>query len=294
MTTLGLRIDVDTFRGTRDGVLSLCRLFAEHDITASFFFSVGPDNMGRHLWRLLRPSFLKKMLRSNASKLYGWDILLRGTLMSGPVIGKNLSHIIQKTFEAGHEIGFHAWDHHQWQAHIETMTQEQIYDYIRQGIDMIAEITGNKPLCSAAPAWKCNDQVLIEKDKFSFQYNSDCRGTRIFYPIVNGKKLSQPQVPVTLPTYDEIIGKNSISDENYNDYLLSLIKPDQLNVLTIHAEAEGIACLKLFEQFVIKAKHRDISFVPLGKLLNLYTPTEGHIVAAEIIGRDGWAACQQE
>ena len=291
---VGLRIDVDTFRGTKFGVPNLCKLLAEHSMHATFFFSVGPDNMGRHLWRLLRPAFFVKMLRTKAASLYGWEILLRGTLKQGPIIGKKLESIIRSTNDAGHEIGLHAWDHHYWQAHIDSMYIDSIYSSISKGVTLLTEILGSSPICSAVPGWKCNNLVLQEKCRFPFRYNSDCRGNSIFYPIIIGQCIKQPQIPVTLPTYDEIIGHNGVTNKNYNKYLLSLLKPERLNVLTIHAEVEGIVCLDIFRKFLVSARERGISFVPLGKLLDeIYLFDHAEIIPREISGREGWVACQK-
>ncbi len=290
---IGLRVDVDTFRGTKRGVPRLCRILEEHDIKASFFFSVGPDNMGRHLWRLLRPAFLWKMLRTRATSLYGWDILLRGTLWPGPVIGKRLASIIRATAEKGHEIGLHTWDHHAWQTKIDTMDAEAIRRSLDRGVELLTEILGRAPTCSAVPGWKCNDLVLRQKCRFPFRYNSDCRGHSIFSPMIENEILLQPQIPVTLPTYDEIIGSNGVTQSNYNEHLFSLLKPDALNVLTIHAEAEGIVLADMFRRFVEMASARGALFKPLGELTDTLPVTDRvPIIAKTIAGREGWIACQ--
>lgn len=284
---VGLRVDVDTFRGTRQGVPRLLEIFAKHHILASFFFSTGPDNMGRHLRRLLNPTFLLKMLRSKAANLYGWQILLCGTFWPGRRIALHLGNIIDEVKKAGHEVGLHAWDHYKWQSRIEKMSSQGIRTEIQKGIDAIQEITHVRPLCSAAAGWKCTEQVLLEKEAFWFSYNSDCRGTSIFRPVVN-EHVCAPQIPVTLPTYDELIGHNRVTDDNYNGVLLDMIKPGQLNVLTIHAEVEGITKAGLFEQFLTHARRRKIIFVPLINLLpdtgNIPT---GSILQHEVTGRAG-------
>jgi undecaprenyl phosphate-alpha-L-ara4FN deformylase len=290
---IGLRIDVDTFRGTKTGVPNLCKILAEHNLNASFFFSVGPDNMGRHLWRLLRPAFFMKMLRSKAASLYGWDILLKGTFFQGPLIGERLAEVIARVPNHGHEIGLHAWDHFHWQVHIDTMDRQTIRRSLEKGYSQLMRITGKPPICSAVPAWKCNNKVLLEKERLHFNYNSDCRGKSIFYPVIDGETLSQPQIPVTLPTYDEVIGHKGISAENYNDYIFSLMKPEDLNVLTIHAEVEGISCAKMFDQFLKKARTKGISFVPLGAFLKENIPVgNSSIVPGKISGREGWISVQ--
>lgn len=291
---LGLRVDVDTLTGTRQGVPSLCRLFRRRGIRASFFFCVGPDNMGRHVWRLLRPAFLLKMIRSRAASLYGWDILLRGTFWQGPDIGIRAGAMIRAAADEGHEFGLHAWDHHAWQARITEMHAAAIGEVLRRGVERLGKITGRPPVCSAAPAWRCTPAVLTEKLAFPFTYNSDCRGRSIFYPLVDGRRLPQPQIPVTLPTYDEIIGSHGITDDGYNDHLLGLIRPGRLNVLTIHAEVEGGVCSDMFAEFIDRALARGITPVPLGSLLDRADIGADEMIRGTLGGREGWLSRQRE
>ena len=251
--------------------------------------------MGRHLWRLLHPTFLIKMRRTKAASLYGWDILFKGTFWSGPVIGEKLADIIHSTADAGHEVGLHAWDHHAWQANINRMDEQAIGDSLEKGINLLNQILGKPPICSAVPGWKCTNRVLLGKNNFFFEYNSDCRGHSIFRPMVAGIELDQPQIPVTLPTYDEVVGRNGITDENYNDHILSLVNNQDFNVLTIHAEVEGIARSDLFEQFLNKASSQGITFVPLGTILREQQfIDQGIVVRKEILGREGWISCQED
>ena len=292
MIPVGLRIDVDTLRGTRIGVPRLLELLAGYKIRASFFFSVGPDNMGRHLWRLLRPAFLVKMLRTGGARLYGWDILLMGTMWPGPGIGKRCRQQIRAAADVGHETGLHAWDHHRWQSKMERMGQRTLASQIGQGFTLISEILGRPPDCFAAPAWRVTPEALQTLDRFEFRFESDCRGHSIFRPVAAGKALRHAQVPTTLPTYDELIGRTCTA-ATYNDHLLGLIRPDRLNVLTIHAEVEGIGCLELFRDFLNKARSRDIEFIPLGDMLPGNERIElGSIVKTEVAGRAGWLAFQ--
>jgi undecaprenyl phosphate-alpha-L-ara4FN deformylase len=289
----GLRIDVDTFAGTRDGVPRLLDTLEKHGVRASFFFSVGPDNMGRHLWRLFRPAFARKMLRSKAASLYGWQIVFAGTAWPGRSIGRHLGQVIREADSGPHEVGLHAWDHQGWQARVGRWGDDEIERQIRQGTDRLGDILGRAVDCSATPGWRTNQRVVDVKQRLGLRYNSDCRGSAMFRPQLGDGGLGTPQIPVDLPTYDEVVGAD-VRPEDFNDFILARFKPGRLNVYTVHAEVEGGIMANNFDDLLARAADQGIHFRPLGEMLpdDVRTLPAGRIEAGTVDGREGWLGTQ--
>lgn len=294
MKKVGLRIDVDTFRGTRDGVPRLLETLARHDVAATFFFSVGPDNMGRHLWRLIRPTFLIKMLRSKAASLYGWDILLAGTAWPGRRIGRPHADLIRASDAAGHEVGLHAWDHFAWQTFAGVWDTARQRAEIARGEQELAAILGRPVTSSAVAGWRAAETTVDAKQGFGFAFNSDCRGTAPFRPVLADGTPGTPQLPVTLPTWDEVVGRDCTAAD-FNDFILARIRSDHgTPVYTIHAEVEGIVMAAEFDRLLTRAAAEGITFCPLGELLPADPSTLplGRIARGSVPGRDGWLGIQ--
>ena len=186
----------------------------------------------------------------------------------------------------------HAWDHHRWQQRAASLNATALVSELEPGFILLGDILGRKPNTSAAAGWICTDEALEAKESFGFAFNSDCRGTSVFVPLADGKACA-PQVPTTMPTYDELIGRDGVTDGNYNERLLSHVRPQGLNVLTIHAEVEGIVCAALFDEFLQQCRTHGFEIVPLGKLSELFDCMEhDSLTFAPIKGRDGMVAWQ--
>ena len=292
--SIGLRIDVDTFRGTRFGVPRLLATLQRHRVRATWYWTLGPDNMGRHVRRMLRPAFAVKMLRSGAPSLYGWDIILRGTLWPGPVISRRLAHTIRMPHREGHESGVHAWDHHRWQVGVETLSDAELNAELSRATDALGSVLGSVPHTAAAPGWRFSEHLLGLPASRGFRYRSDCRGDcSPFLPQMPAAAhgVRQPQVPVDLPTYDEGVGRGAGADAAWNDRLLGLISDGRPHVLTIHAESEGGSKAALFDDFLARAIARGHAFEPLGEWLARHAADPlpvGALAKGQVAGREGW------
>ena len=110
MPKLALKIDVDTWRGTLQGVPRLVEILRRHRAGASFLFSLGPDHTGRAIKRVFRPGFMKKVQRTSVVSHYGIKTLMYGTLLPGPDIGRRGADILRATRDAGFETAIHCWD----------------------------------------------------------------------------------------------------------------------------------------------------------------------------------------
>ena len=249
---IALKVDVDTLRGTLEGVPALLDLFQRYGVKATFLFSLGPDHTGRALRRIFRPGFFSKVQRTSVLSHYGLKTLLYGTLIPGPHIGRRGHAIMRQTEQAGHEVGVHCHDHIRWQDFVANRDAEWTRKEMQLAIDSFQDIFGRKPLVHGAAGWQLNKHTLELEQQLDFRYASDCRGQSPFIPQMEGETFSCPQIPTTLPTLDELLGCNGITEANIHEavFAASRTPAPAGHVYTLHAEMEGMKLLPVMEKLL--------------------------------------------
>jgi len=294
---LALKIDVDTYRGTLEGVPRLMELLQRHDAQATFLFSLGPDHTGRAIKRVFRPGFLGKVRRTSVTSHYGFKTLLYGTLLPGPDIGRRCAEVLRGVRDAGFEVGIHCYDHVRWQDHVANANAEWTTTEMRKAAERFTEIFGEPAHVHGAAGWQMNQHALRLEQRMGFHYCSDTRGSTPFIPIWNAEIIACPQLPTTLPTLDELIGANAVTESNVVSHLLKLSENPvpSGHVYTLHAELEGMKLAPLFEQLLAGWKAQGYNLTSLADYFSALDTTQlphHEVVMATLPGRSGTLACQ--
>ena len=260
---LAIKIDIDTLKGYLEGLPRLLEILKAHEVKASIFFSMGPDNSGKALRRIFRKGFITKMLRTKAPSTYGLKTLLYGTLLPAPLITQAKPDLIRRSIDEGHDCGVHSWDHVYWQDNLNSLTSEKIRDELEKAFYLFEKFSGVRALSCAAPGWQVNTKSLAVQDSLGLEYCSDVRGFAPFLPEMDGEKFKTPQIPSTLPTLDEVLGP--VKPEDVSEYYFKLLKPG-LNVHTIHTEMEGGNLSWTFDKFLTRCREAGVEFLTLKEI----------------------------
>ena len=301
-THIGLKVDVDTLRGTREGVPRLAALFKKRGLDATFYFSVGPDHTGRAMRRVFRKGFAKKVARTSVLKHYGLKTLLYGVVLPGPDIGRHGAAAMRSVRDAGFEVGLHTFDHVRWQDYVAGASEAWTRIELERGMNAFRRVFGAFPTSHAAAGWQINAHALELEREYGLHYASDTRGRTPFWPMLPQGRSSCPQFPTTLPTFDELLGRDGVDESNIADALLRLSAAavaggngERLHVFTLHAELEGMRLLDAFESLLDKWQGAGAKITRMAKIhdLGVRQPMlEQAVIMGEIPGRSGVLAMQ--
>jgi len=321
-TYIGLKIDVDTLRGTLEGVPRLAALLKKHGVNATFYFSVGPDHTGRALRRVFRKGFAQKVARTSVLKHYGLKTLLYGVLLPGPDIGALGGAAMRRVHDTGFEVGLHTYDHVRWQDFVAQASPDWTRVEFERGLEAFERVFGFAPVSHAAAGWQMNAHALQLERDHGLAYASDTRGGPAFLPALEGGPSTCAQLPTTLPTFDELLGRDGVNEGNIAETIFRLsdasIVTDtnasvsagtgtsgaaavgraaapRLHVFTLHAELEGMLLLDAFEALLVKWRAAGAMITRMAQIHALARqrplPTRA-VIQGEVPGRSGLLAVQ--
>ena len=119
-----------------------------------------------------------------------------------------------------------------------------------------------------------------------------------FIPRVGNTTFKTLQIPTSLPTLDELLGRPEYPIEKLTDFYLGQLVDNMPNTFTGHAEIEGMKYLEWFKEFLTKAKAQNIKFVKVEDiaqecLANPHNIPVCNLIQGSVDGRSGTMAVQQ-
>ncbi len=252
-----LKVDVDTLRGTRQGVPRILDVLARHRVRASFFFSLGPDNMGKAVRRVFRRGFWRrKGLRALPFSSYGLRTMLYGTLLPAPDIGADpeATRQMREVARAGHECGILAWDNVDWHDRLTRMSRGEVEAAVAASQARFASIFGRPADTAAAAGWTATALSVEVLERQGIRTTSDTRAEAPFHPLrTDGAPSTILEIPTTLPTLDELVAWEEFDSAEEQERILPFLRAlvwgrEERHVHTAHAEIEGGRFAPFFEE----------------------------------------------
>jgi undecaprenyl phosphate-alpha-L-ara4FN deformylase len=165
-------------------------------------------------------------------------------------------------------------------------------------------VFGCLPQSHAAAGWQMNAHGLELEREYGLRYASDTRGGPPFLPLLAQGASTCPQLPTTLPTFDEVLGTGGIDETSIAGAIFRLsaadaakgqgalvqpapaqpvpaqpmpVRPDAapsgatragvgLQVFTLHAELEGMRLLGAFESLLLKWREAGASITRMAQV----------------------------
>ncbi|HTD91572.1 MAG TPA: 4-deoxy-4-formamido-L-arabinose-phosphoundecaprenol deformylase, partial [Burkholderiales bacterium] len=163
--------------------------------------------------------------------------------------------------------------------------------------DRFETVFGEAAQTHGAAGWQMNAHAFRLTAEMGFRYCSDTRGSHPFVPVVEGRVITCPQLPTTLPTLDELIGSDGLNERNVAHHLLKLTNQASASghVYTLHAELEGNRLSPVFEQLLAGWCAQGYTLTSLqgyAQSLNLMALPRHTVVDGEIPGRSGTLSLQ--
>ena len=237
------------------------------------------------------------MSRTSVVSNYGVKTLLYGTLLPGPDISRLCAPLMRSVRDAGHEAGIHTNDHVEWQDRVAGASASWTRREMQRARDRFENVFGDPAQTHGAAGWQMNAHAFRLTAEMGFRYCSDTRGSHPFLPVIEGQVIACPQLPTTLPTLDELIGNDGLTEDNVARHLLKLTEKTQSAgpVYTLHAELEGNRLRPVFEALLSGWRAQGYTLTSLHDYAQAldFSKLPRHLVLdSEIPGRSGTLALQ--
>lgn len=250
---IALKIDVPTLAAATVGVPRLLRLFAEYQVTASFFFAVEFKAQGKGLVEKA-VSLLGKRQKAEMS----------------------LQDAMLAVADAGHEIGLMGFDAGAWRKQAAFADADWTSHQLALGMEMFEQLLGYAPNRFAAPGWQVNAHLLAMEERLAFRYASDVRGKYPFLPSLHNVVSQCPQIPTTLPTLSELLLRPDVGTEKAHEYLYAESRHvlPYGHVYSANAGNEGVQHLEFMEKMLVMWKGQEGSLRSLGEIRRELKPEQ--------------------